>query len=425
MQAEIIAVGSELLTPSKVDTNSLFLSRKLAERGVRLARKSVIGDDRELLATEIRRARSASDLVILTGGLGPTLDDLTRDAASDATGKALVRHERIVRDIEAIFRRFNRPMASVNERQAWVLDGARILPNSRGTAPGQWLEDGQGILALLPGPPRELKPLFAESCLPLLDRHLQAERFHTRCLRVAGIGESDLEQRIGPIYSGAAGIETTILSSPGDIQIHLTASGSSAAAARSAASSLGDEIQRELGDAIYSTDGRPLEEAVARHLRRRGIRVAAAESCTGGLLAAQLTAVPGSSECFAGGFVSYSPGAKAGWLGLAPELLETAGVVSAPVASAMAAAARDRAAAALGLPAMGVSTTGTAGPGGGTERNPVGTVYFGIADEAGSAACRRQLGRGRNRVRQLAVQIALDLLRRRILGLPISGLVPG
>ena len=417
MQAEIIAVGSELLTPTKVDTNSLFLTRLLGEHGILLARKSVVGDDRQLLAAEIRRAREASDVVLLTGGLGPTLDDLTRDAASDATGRSLVRHEWIVRDIEERFRRFDRPMAKVNERQAYVLEGAEILYNPRGTAPGQWLQDERGILILLPGPPRELKPLFSETCVPLLDALVSGTRFYTQCLRVAGMGESDVEQRIGRIYSAEPNVTTTILSAPGDIQIHLRAEAGTENEARAIAEALGERIRAELGHIVYSVDGVPLDETVARLLRRRGIKVGLAESCTGGLLAAKLTATPGSSEYFAGGYVSYSDAAKSQWLGVQDGILGTRGAVSAQVAEAMAVKARQRTVEAVGEPAIGVSVTGYAGPGGGTEQDPVGTVFFGIADMEGSAVRRRQLGRGRNRVRALAVQIALELLRRRILGL--------
>lgn len=417
MQAEVIAVGSELLTPSKIDTNSLYLAGKLGDRGISLARKSVVGDDRERLAAEIRRARMSSDLVILSGGLGPTLDDLTRDAASDATGRPLVYHASIVDEIAERFRNFNRPMAEVNRRQAFILEGAEILPNANGTAPGQWLEDASGILVLLPGPPRELQPLFEQTCLPRLADKTPGQRFFTSVLRVAGIGESDLEQRIGAIYSGAAGIETTILSAPGDVQIHLRAQAAKVGDAQVLAEDLAARILDELGDAVYSTDGRALDDTVATLLTENGCRVAVAESCTGGLLAGRLTAIPGSSEFFAGGFVSYSTVAKRQWLGVDPEILETHGAVSAPTAVAMAERARDHAAEALGEPAFGLATTGYAGPSGGTEQDPVGTVYFGIADRDGGRAVRRRLGRGRERVRTLSVQVALELLRRRILGI--------
>lgn len=417
MHAEIIAVGTELLSPSKVDTNSLYLARKLAERGILLARKSVVGDERDRLATEIRRAREASRVVILSGGLGPTLDDLTREAASDATGRDLVLHESIVGEIEQRFRALERPMAEVNKRQAYVLDGAEILPNPRGTAPGQWLEDGRGILVLLPGPPRELQPLFEAACLPRFDRHLPPHRFFTLTLRVAGIGESDVEQRIGPIYAAEGRVVTTILSAPGDIQIHLRAQADDEDTAREIATGLGDRIRAELGNRVYSVNGESLEATVAGILRDKGCHLAVAESITGGLLAGTLTALPGSSEFFAGGITSYASEAKRDWLGIDAATLSAAGAVSPEVAEAMAQAARRRAAGALGEPAVGVSTTGYAGPGGGTERDPVGTVYLGIADASGCRVHRRSLGKERNRVRALAVRTALELLRRRLLGM--------
>lgn len=417
MQAEVIAVGSELLTPSKLDTNSLYLAGKLSELGIALARKAVVGDDRASLAEEIRRARRTSDLVILSGGLGPTLDDLTREASSDATGRALVLDESVVDEIRERFRRFKRPMADVNRRQAYLLDGALKLDNPRGTAPGQWLEDDEGILILLPGPPRELEPMFAEACLPLLASHAPSQRFYTLVLRVAGIGESDLEQRIAPIYAARTEIATTILSSPGDVQVHLRGQGSSDAEAEAAVQGLADAIRSELGDAIYSEDGRSLAETVAGLLAGSGAKLAVAESCTGGLVAGALTAIAGSSDFFAGGVVSYCDSAKSGWLGVDESVLISHGAVSQPVAAAMAVAARERAASALGEPAIGLSVTGYAGPGGGTEAEPVGTVYFAVADANGARSVRRLFGRGRSRVRTLAVQTALDILRRRVSGL--------
>ena len=420
MQAEIIAVGTELLAPSKLDTNSLYLARKLAERGILLVRKSVVGDNRNLLAGEIRRSRDASEVVILTGGLGPTLDDLTREAASDATGRALRLSQAVVQEIKERFRKFNRPMAEVNKRQAYVLEGAEILHNPRGTAPGQWLRDERGILILLPGPPRELEPMFEEACLPLLDHHTPPFRFHTLTLRVAGIGESDVDQRIGSIYSAETRVATTILSAPGDIQIHLRAQADDQDKARLIATGLGAAIREELGEAVYSTDGRALEVTIASLLRARGIKLAVAESFTGGLLSARLTDTPGSSEFFAGGIVSYGDGAKRDWLGIGSELLGRSGAVSSEAAAAMADAARNRAAAVLGEPATGVSTTGFAGPTGGSPGDPVGTAYFGIADDTGTRVHRRQMGGGRKRIRVLGVQTALDLLRRRVLRLPCS-----
>lgn len=418
MNAAIIAVGSELLTPRRLDTNSLYVTRKLGERGIEVVHKSVVGDDRVRLAAEIRRMREAVDVVVLSGGLGPTLDDLTRDAAADALGRELEFHDSIAAGIAERFRRFNRVPAEVNNRQAYVLTGAEILENPRGTAPGQWFEDEKGILILLPGPPRELKPLFEEACLPRFDRRESPFRYYTHSMRAAGIGESDVDQRIGPIYSAEPRVAATILSAPGDIQIHLRARARSEDEARVIAENLGGKIQAELGHAVYTLVDEPLEAVVCALLREKGIKLAAAESCTGGLLAGKITAVPGSSEFFAGGFVSYSGKAKLDWLGVDAAILAAHGAVSEPAAAAMAQAARDRAAKALGGPALGISVTGVAGPAGGTEEHPVGTVYFGIADAGGVSVKRRQLGGGRGRVRTLAVHTGLDLIRRRVLGLP-------
>lgn len=418
MNAAIIAVGSELLTPRRLDTNSLYITQKLGERGIEVVRKSVVGDDRARLSAEIRRAREAADVVVLSGGLGPTLDDLTRAAAADALGRELEFHESIAAGIAERFRRFNRAPAAVNNRQAYVLAGAEILENPRGTAPGQWFEDENGILILLPGPPRELEPLFEEACLPRFERRESPFRYFTHSMRAAGIGESDVDQRIGPIYSAEPRVATTILSAPGDIQIHLRARAGSEDEARAIAENLGAKIQAELGHAVYTLVDRPLEAVVAALLREKGIKLAAAESCTGGLLAGKITAVPGSSEFFAGSLVSYSDKAKIDWLGVDAAMLAARGAVSEPAAAAMAQAARARAAKALGGPALGVSVTGIAGPGGATEENPVGTVYFGIADDEGAAVKRRSLGGGRGRVRTLAVHTALEIVRRRVLDLP-------
>ena len=314
MQAEVIAVGSELLATSRLDTNSLYLARKLGELGIALARKSVVGDDRALLASEIRRARQASDLVILSGGLGPTLDDLTREAAADATGRSLVLDESALGEIARRFRQSRRPMAAVNKRQAYLLDGARKLDNPRGTAPGQWLEDDDGILALLPGPPRELEPMFADTCLPLLAPHAPPQRFFTLVLRVAGLGESDIEQRISPIYSPCTDVATTILSAPGDVQLHLRGRGRSEAGARAAAERLGAAIRSDLGAAVYSEDGQSLAQTAAGLLAQSGARLALAESCTGGLLAGSLTDIAGSSDSSrAASSAIATPPRAAGW----------------------------------------------------------------------------------------------------------------
>ena len=409
MTAEIIAVGSELLTPQRVDTNSLFLTQRLNERGIEVVRKTIVGDDRERLADEIRQARGSSQVVIMTGGLGPTLDDISREAASDALGREMVFHPEILENIEALFRSFKRKMADINRRQAYILEGAEVLHNDNGTAPGQWFEDDDGILVLLPGPPRELEPLFEQQCIPRLERLESPYEYHTVSLRVVGVSESEVDQRIAPIYTAESRVATTILSAPGDIQIHLRAQASTAEEARKIAASLGDKVEVELGEAIYTREGETLEQVVARLYCGSGTTLAVAESCTGGLLAQRITSVPGSSEYFAGGYITYSDGAKTAWLGVDAATIEKRGAVSRETAAEMARAVRQKAGA-----SVGVSITGVAGPTGATEETPVGTVFVGIADDASVEVKQLHLGGNRHRVRVLAAQTALDLLRRRV-----------
>ena len=400
-------MGSELLTPQRIDTNSLFLTRKLNERGIEVVRKTVVGDDRQRLANEIRRARESSGVVIMTGGLGPTLDDLSRDAASDALGRKLVFHQQVVDWIEERFRRRGRKMADVNRRQAYILEGAEIIPNSHGTAPGQWFEDDAGILMLLPGPPRELEPMFAEQCMPRMEKIESPYQYHTVSMRVTGVPESDLDQRIGPIYSAEPRVATTILAAPGDIQIHLRAKAARRDEARTIAEELAVRVEAELGPLIYTRENESLEEVVGRRFRERGMTLAVAESCTGGLLAERITAVPGASEYFAGGFVSYTEDAKINWLGVGQTTIEQHGAVSRETAEAMARAVRDKANASIGA-----SITGVAGPGGGTEQTPVGNVFIGIARGNGVEVREHQFGGERGLIRSLAAQTTLELLLR-------------
>jgi len=416
MQAEIIAVGSEMLTPARVDTNSLVLTERLNRRGIEVVRKTIIGDDRTRLSEEIARSLSASEIVILTGGLGPTLDDLTREAVADAIGVELEFHPEIVEELEARFSRFGRPMAENNKRQAYVLAGAEVLPNPNGTAPGQWVERDGRVLMLLPGPPRELRPMFEEQCEQRLDRIESPYQYATVSLRVSGLGESDVDQRIGPIYSSEPRVATTILAAPGDIQLHLRGRAVTEEEARSIAEALAAKIADELKDHVYSWTNEPIEVVVGNLLRERSLRLGLAESCTGGMLSQWITAHAGCSDFFAGSIISYSEDAKIGWLGVAAETIASDGVVSEATAREMAERARDLAGGAS--KAVGLSVTGVAGPDGGSEETPVGTVYLGVADEAGTLVKHRVFGgRERDRNRMLAAQTALELLRRRLLGI--------
>ena len=412
MEAQIIAVGSELLTPARIDTNSLYLTERLARRGIDVVRKVVVGDDQRRIAREIRTARDNSQVVIVTGGLGPTLDDLSREGAAEALGRDMHFEPKILGWIEERFRRYGRKPSENNKRQAYVIDGAEILENPNGTAPGLYFEDESGALMLLPGPPRELKPLFEAECEPRLGRLPSPYSYHTHSLRITGLGESDVDQRIGPIYEAEERASTTILSKPGDIQLHVRGRADTVEEARLIAEAVAAKVTEELGSHVYVQEDVGLETVVGRLLVERGLRLSLAESCTGGLLAERMSRAPGSSEYLFGSFVTYDAEAKTAWLGVQRETLEKFGAVSEECAREMAERARD----AAGGPgrAVGISITGFAGPGGGTEQSPVGTIYIGIADDAETHVVSRQFGGDRERNRSVAATTALDLLRRRL-----------
>ncbi|MDE3135402.1 MAG: competence/damage-inducible protein A [Acidobacteriota bacterium] len=407
--AEIIAVGSEMLTPFRLDTNSLFLTEELNRLGIALIRKSVIGDDRALLRDAILEALERADLVIATGGLGPTEDDLTREAASDALGRRLVPNDQVLDHIRGRFARMGRVMAPNNERQALVPEGGQVLPNALGTAPGVWIEAGGRALVLLPGPPGELRHIFTEHVLPLLELRAGARRMIHRLLRVAGMPESDLDHRIAVIYKTYADVETTILATPEGIEIHLTLWSEDLAAAARRVDELAGRIAEALGEAVFSINGETLDEVVARELTLAGATIAVAESCTGGLVSERLTNVPGSSIFFRGGVVSYSNEMKTAWAGVPAALIERHGAVSAEVAIAMAEGVRRSTGASVGL-----SITGIAGPGGGSPEKPVGTVHIALAAGQGTRERLFRFGGERDRVRRLASQSALEMLRRHL-----------
>ena len=412
MDAEIIAVGSELLTPERLDTNSLYLTAELNKLGVEVVAKCVVGDDRGRLADAVARALDRSGIVILSGGLGPTEDDLTREAVAQATGRELVFHPEIAEALERRFAAMKRKMSEINKRQAFVIGGAEILPNDRGTAPGQWLTSHGAVAMLLPGPPHELKAMFEQQCLPRLARVVPKQAIRTAFLRVTGMPESDLDALIAPVYKKYPKVATTILAANGDLQVHLRARCDTEPEAEALLAEVVPPIESLLGDRLYSRNGDPLEAVVGGLLRQRDATLAVAESCTGGMLGARLTAVPGSSQYFAGGFITYSNELKRKLLGVPAEMLESFGAVSAETAGAMAAGARERAGS-----SYAVSITGVAGPDGGTEEKPVGLVYLGIAGPEGDAVTQRRFIGDRERIRIFTTQAALDLLRRRLQGL--------
>lgn len=410
MHAEIIAVGSELLTPERVDTNSLWLTAQLNEIGVEVVSKTIVGDDRQRLAAAVSAAWQRTPILLITGGLGPTEDDVTREAVAQALGRQLVFVPEILENIQERFRRTGRVMAEINRRQAFVLEGAQILANDNGTAPGQYLEEDGRALALLPGPPGELKPMFTRDVLPRLKRLVPSLVIVTRTYRVAGIAESDLDQRISAVYKRYSNPVTTVLAAPGDIQVHLRARAPSRQEAEALVAELGSQIESILGDRIYSR-GEPIEVVLGNLLRERRATLAVAESCTGGMLAGRITSVPGSSEYFLGGLLVYSDRAKMALAGVEAELLARYGAVSEPVALALADGARRRLGADYAL-----AVTGIAGPGGGSEQTPVGTVYIGVTGPEQKAVRRFRFLGDRERVRAFAVQAAMDMLRRLLLG---------
>lgn len=406
MKAEIIAVGSELLTPDRIDTNSLFLTEELNKLGIEVLRKTIVGDRRELLAEAFRDALNRVPVVIASGGLGPTEDDLTRETLADLLGRRLERNDDVVRAIEARFRSFKRDMPAVNLRQAMVPEGAEVLENPRGTAPGLWLEDKGRSIALLPGPPRELKPLFLEQVLPRLQRRASRVRMFHRELRITGLGESHVEERIRPIYTRYKEVSTTILAVPGEIQIHLRTWTDQGDHAESTLDEIVRSFELALGDRIFAHSGVSLEEVVAQLLTDNRGTIAAAESCTGGLLAERLTRIPGSSTYFLGGAVCYSNELKTAWADVPPEMIASKGAVSSEVAIALAEGIRRR----VGS-TFGVGITGIAGPGGGSEEKPVGTVHLALASPTGIKERLVHLPGDRDGIRFYASQLALDMVR--------------
>ena len=404
--AEIIAIGSELLTPQKVDTNSLYLTDQLNALGVEVVRKTVVGDERERLMDTILGAVARSQIIVLTGGLGPTEDDLTRDAVASALGRTMVFRQDICDQIEERFRRFQRKMVEINRRQAYIVEGAEVLANDRGTAPGQWIEQNSTVLMLLPGPPNELKSMFEKHCLPRLQKLLPPQVIRTLMLRVVGMPESDLDQLIAPVYLRYPNLATTILAVSGEIHIHLRARSSDASQAEALIAEVASQIEPLIGDRIYSRNGDSLEKVVGDLLRARHAHLSVAESATAGLLGGRITAVPNSSDYFLGGFVTYSDQMKTKLLGVTPEMLAEHTAVSEPVAKAMAEGARERTGSDYAL-----SITGYAGPDG----EKVGLVFIGLATPNGSEARRVQFPGDRERVRAFSTNIALDLLRRSLL----------
>lgn len=408
--AEIIAIGSELLAPDRSDTNSLWLTEKLNQIGIEVKLKTIVGDDDARLEEAIKDAVRRSGVVITTGGLGPTEDDITRKVAARALGRRLLLDEKVLAWIRERFASFGRPMPERNSRQAMVIDGAEVLDNPNGSAPGLFLEHDKTALALLPGPPREMRPMFENFVLPKLVLKAGSVRVVRRMLRVAGMGESALDELIAPIYGQYSNPATTLLFNNTEVEVHLTASGRTEQEATLLLDRLTGQLEERLGNAIFSFRGETMEEIVGLKLSLGRYTLAVAESCTGGLIAQRLTEVPGSSKYFVEGIVAYSNDAKKRTLGVEPILLLEHGAVSAPVAEAMAAGVRKRSGTDFGL-----AITGIAGPDGGSEEKPVGLVYIALSDDVRTEHRKLMIPGDRQLIRWRSSQAALDLLRRRLI----------
>jgi len=413
LDATIIAVGSEMLTAEKIDTNSLFITQVLNDLGIAVASKSIVGDNRTELTAHVAHALVRHRVLILTGGLGPTDDDLTREVVAAHLGLPLHEDPTIVEAIERRFASRGWKMPAVNRRQAMVPRGASVLANPHGTAPGLWLEHDGALIALLPGPPREMKPMMSGEVRTRLAPFAGETRLRRRLVRVSGKGESAVEEIVQPIYSRWLDrhppIDTTILAGLGQVELHLVLQSADALAAAAALEAAVAELTEALGRDVVSTDGAVLEAVVGDQLRARGWRVALAESCTGGLATSRLTDVPGSSDYVERSVVAYSNAAKVELLGVPAGLIAEHGAVSEPVAAAMAEGIRDRAGVNIG-----VGITGIAGPGGGSDEKPVGTVCIAVAGTSTSVRTFRFPG-GREMVKAMSANWAIDLLRRHLL----------
>lgn len=410
LSAEIIAIGSELLTPTKTDTNSLWLTEKLNDIGIEVMLKTIVGDDGARLEETVRDAMKRSDVVITTGGLGPTEDDITREFTARAVDRQLNYHEEIELHLRERFRSWGREMPDINKRQAYVIEGAEILPNPNGSAVGMLAEIDGKLLIVLPGPPRENQPMFANHVFARLKAIAGEVYVNRRILKVSGLGESAVDEVAAPIYKSYPTVQTSILFNKSEVEIHIAARASDPDEAKRTTDELAGKLAEALGTAVFSTSGETLEAVIGRLLLDRGQTMAVAESCTGGLIGQRITSVPGSSAYFVEGAITYSNAAKIRTLGVSGEIIEAHGAVSSECAEAMAGGMR-----AYAATDHAISVTGIAGPDGGTPEKPVGTVFIGYAGPGGVRSIKIVVPGDRYLVRWRASSAALDLLRRQIL----------
>lgn len=416
MGTELLTIGTELLLGQIVDTNASWMAQRLAEAGVDVFYKSTVGDNWRRIDAAIRLAMSRADVVLMTGGLGPTEDDLTREVLAAVLGRPLRLDPQVLAAIEQRFAHRRVAMPENNRKQAMVPEGAEVLHNPRGTAPGLWVRHGECALVCMPGVPSEMRPMLLDQVIPRIRANFGIQsRIVSRVLKTCGISESTLDQRIGDYFRDMRNPTIGVLAHAGEIHVRLTCKGDDLGEIAAMLDALEGTIRARLGHLIFGRDEEKLEAVVGRLLRERKATLAVAESCTGGLVASRLTDIAGSSDYFERGVVAYSPGAKECLLSVPPSLIERHGAVSLDVARAMAAGVRRMSGTTLGL-----ATTGIAGPGGGTPEKPVGLVCVALAWDGGDGAREFRLLGDREQVKYRGAQMALEMLRRHLLGIPMD-----
>ncbi len=414
MKAEILAVGTELLMGQIVNTNAQYISSKLPEAGVGVYYHSVVGDNPNRLRESLELAINRCEVVITTGGLGPTQDDLTKEIISDICGRKLVLHEESLEEIKAFFKKLGREMTHNNEKQAYMPENSIILKNNNGTAPGCILEYGDKIIVMLPGPPSEMKPMFNDYVLPYFMQK-SSYSIESRFLRIFGIGESAMETKIIDLIEQQANPTIATYAKEGEVTIRVSARVEAGEDSQALLLPVIEEIRRRAGDCLYSEEDKTLDLVATELLLEKDLTIATAESCTGGLISKMITEIPGISSIFMGGAVTYSNEAKEDYLGVKKETLESFGAVSRETAREMAEGIRNRL-----KTDIGVSVTGIAGPGGGTPEKPVGLVYIGLASESGTITKELRLLGNRKRIRTITALNVFDMIRRHALKLEID-----
>jgi len=409
MKCEIIAVGTELLLGNIVNTNAQYLSQKLADLGIDVYYHAAVGDNLQRLSNTIKEGLLRSDLIITSGGLGPTVDDLTKEGVADALGIDLLPDEATIKRIEGMFKAMGRTMTENNVKQGYIPEGAAILENDNGTAPGVLVEKDGKIVIMLPGPPKELYPMFEDKVLPYLRTKIKST-IRSRMLRVTGVGESAAEDMLKEIFKTQINPTIAPYAKDGEVHLRITAKAGTAEEADVMIDGMEAQVREILGDNIYGCDEETLEEVVVKLLRQNNLTLALAESCTGGLVANRITDVPGASETLMYGVVSYSNEAKMKLLGVKEETLKAYGAVSSETAEQMAVGVRR-----ILNTDLGVSITGIAGPGGGSKEKPVGLCYLGIAYGEAVEVHKLNFTGNRKKIKWNTGSRALDLLRRKLL----------